>query len=202
MVGCVELVVDLLYTATRNKGHKREYKYIRIYFKFYCWKSQIKEGLQMKFRGNYSYSIDSKGRVMLPNEIRSVMTERSIDRFVVLPGFSVDYKYLFILPKDFSNTIESKLESLKFFDVKAQQIFTFFFGNSFEVQADGQGRIRIPSGLVAKFGFAKEVVITGEGDFLKLWIPEDYKQMMEKEFTGDMENITDILNSINEKYDI
>ena len=156
----------------------------------------------MKFRGNYSYSIDSKGRVMLPTDIRNVLKERDTDILVALPGFSSNYRYLFLLPSDYSRRIEDRLDNLKFFDVKAQKIFTFFYGNSFEIKLDSQGRIRLPQLLLEKNGLKKELIITGEGDFMKLWTPDDYKKMTQEEFSPEGTNLTEILRYINEKYDI
>jgi MraZ protein len=156
----------------------------------------------MKFRGNYSYSIDSKGRIMLPNAMKTTLKENGMDKLIILPGFSQKYKYLFLLPKNYSDKIENHLENLKFFDVNAQKIFTFFFGNSFEIELDQQGRIRIPKPLINRLGLEGEVMITGEGDFMKIWLPNDYNNMIEEELSPDSEDLSNILKSINEKYDI
>ena len=45
----------------------------------------------MKFRGNYSYSIDSKGRIMLPNAMKITLKENGMDK---LKNHSFDFQFL------------------------------------------------------------------------------------------------------------
>ncbi len=156
----------------------------------------------MKFRGSFNYSVDAKLRIMLPNELRAAMKEMNTGSLIILPGFSDKYKYLFLLPKAYCDKIETKLENLKFFDGTAQKIFTFFFGNSFEIEPDNQGRIRIPPLLHKMMGFNNDVVITGEGDFMKLWEPADHAAMLKEELAPASGRLEDLLKEINEKYGI
>ena len=139
---------------------------------------------------------------MLPNAMKITLKENGVDKLIILPGFLQKYKYLFLLPKGYSDKIENRLENLKFFDVNAQKIFTFFFGNSFEIELDQQGRILIPRSLIDRLEMEGESIITGEGDFMKIWLPNDYNNMIEEELSPDSENLNNILKSINEKYDI
>ncbi len=155
-----------------------------------------------KFRGNFKYSIDNKGRFMLPNEMKKVLLTNKITEFIILPGFSQEYKYIFILPYYFAKRIEDKLESLKFFDSKAQKIYTYFFGNSFKLTIDGQGRLRLPQKIIDTMSISNEIIITGEGDFMKVWLPKDYQAMVEKEMSFNDNALTNLLSYINEKYDI
>ncbi|MCD6578256.1 hypothetical protein J7L48_02135 [bacterium] len=155
-----------------------------------------------KFRGNFKYSIDNKGRFMLPNEIKKIVISNKIEEFIILPGFSQTYKYLFVLPYYFAKRIEDKLESLKFFDTKAQKIYTYFFGNSFKLSLDGQGRLRIPQKVIDNMAIGNDIIVTGEGDFMKIWLPNDYDEMIKKEMSFNDNALNDLLKYVNEKYDI
>lgn len=54
-----------------------------------------------------------------------------------------------------------------------------FFGDSFEVVPDVQGRVTIPESLRQYAGIAKEVIVVGVGDRLELWSPEKWASEMD-----------------------
>ncbi|HEY4668848.1 MAG TPA: division/cell wall cluster transcriptional repressor MraZ, partial [Tepidiformaceae bacterium] len=44
-----------------------------------------------------------------------------------------------------------------------------FFGNAFDVQKDGQGRLLIPAKLMTYAGLKKDVVVVGTQECLEIW---------------------------------
>jgi len=78
-----------------------------------------------------------------------------------------------------SLTPDPYLHARAMFNDHARVLQRHFFGDSFEVTPDAQGRILIPETLRQYAGIAKEVMIVGVGDRLELWSPERWASEMD-----------------------
>jgi MraZ protein len=54
-----------------------------------------------------------------------------------------------------------------------------FFGNSYELTLDKQGRVTLDKNLCLKVGITKEIVVVGVQDHVEVWDKERYERMEE-----------------------
>ena len=119
------------------------------------------------FLGQFSYTLDSKGRLTIPSRFREglpaeVVVTRGMDRCLV------------IYPIDVWKEISEKVTSLSITDSRARSLRRLFFADAINLELDRQGRILIPDRLRVYAGLelSSDVVIVGLDSFVELWDPE------------------------------
>ena len=112
------------------------------------------------FSGEYSHSLDTKNRLMLPAKLRNALGEE------LVLAKNVD-KCLSLYPKQTWEDFCRKLDAQPSMQVRAAK--RFLIASAFETPQDSQGRILIPQKLYDYAGLTKEVTIIGVGDHLELW---------------------------------
>lgn len=126
------------------------------------------------FRGNFSHTIDDKGRVSLPVDFRRnlepdnspqkressvVVTNYISEGSRCLEGFSLGTWEIF----------EHKLREKSRFSSKLQRLENFYLSRAAECPLDGSGRILIPAHLRTYAGLEKEVTFTASIHGFRLW---------------------------------
>lgn len=114
-------------------------------------------------KGNFSYSIDAKGRVSLPAKYREALGNE-----VVVWNWFYD-SCLYVQSQEEYEKISSQLEELSFADEDAALLRQALFANAFDVEQDKQGRILLQSGQREYAQLDKEVTIIGVGNHLEIW---------------------------------
>jgi MraZ protein len=114
------------------------------------------------FIGEYSHTIDTKGRLSMPARFREMLGEQ----FIVTKGLD---QSLFVYPIDEWTVLENKLKQLPLTNQNARAFVRFFFAGAAECELDQQGRIRIPANLREHADLEKEVVVIGVGTRLEIW---------------------------------
>ena len=137
------------------------------------------------FKGEYSHSIDPKGRLIIPAKFRELLG----DSFVVTRGFD---GCLFVFAQEGWDRFEEKLNSLPMDKPETRQIVRFFMAGANDVEVDKQGRILLPATLIRYAEIDKEAVIAGVGNRIEIW----NKQKWEDASTFD--NIDDIAAKMSE----
>ncbi|MCX7125886.1 MAG: division/cell wall cluster transcriptional repressor MraZ, partial [Gammaproteobacteria bacterium] len=95
------------------------------------------------FRGLSAGQIDSKGRITIPANYRTLMVEESSGSLIVT--IDPEEKILLLYPFPAWQVIEEKLESLPSFQPAARRIQRLLLGHATEVELDRQGRILLPN---------------------------------------------------------
>ena len=134
-------------------------------------------------RGNYTAKIDDKGRLKIPNALRSLIEgQHGADVFVT----SLTGEYVRIYPMPIWLALEEKLSKvpsthparIKFFDR------VNFYGQASEI--DAQGRVVIHARLRDSAGMAGEVDVFGQYDYLDVWNHERFTAKLQREpYTDD-----------------
>ncbi len=139
------------------------------------------------FIGEYTYSIDPKGRVALPAKFRNKLAEGC----VVTRGLD---KSLFIYPKEEWNKIADKLASLPLTSAKARAFARLMLAGAMDVELDKQGRITIPGYLREFAQINRSVVVAGLYNRLEVWSEEIWKKYKNKTQKDDefAENLNDL----------
>ena len=123
-------------------------------------------------RGNYTATIDDKGRLKIPSGFRRRIEEKyGLEVYVTsLTGDSV-----WIYPLAEWQNIEQRLLVLPALD-KSKRAFsdrTNYFGQ--QTEFDGQGRIVIPPVLRRSAEVLDEVFVFGQLHFLEVWDREKFE---------------------------
>jgi MraZ protein len=128
------------------------------------------------FLGQFSYTLDSKGRLTIPSRFRDelpaeIVVTRGLDRCLV------------VYPIDVWEEISQKVTSLPITDPRGRALRRVFFADAVNAELDKQGRILIPDRLreYAGFDLSSEVVIVGLDRFMELWQPERWETQNESQ---------------------
>ncbi len=127
------------------------------------------------FRGQFTYSIDSKGRIAIPARLRKHVTAEANDTFVMTRGLS---NCIDIYPLDEWQRIEEKLLQLNSFQPDDARFIRMFVQFASEDVMDGQSRILIPSTLINYAKIEKEVLILGALKKIEVWNPKVYDEYL------------------------
>ena len=114
------------------------------------------------FMGEYSHSIDEKGRLIIPSRFR----EELGSSFILTRGMD---GCLCVYPQGEWQVLEDKLKSLPLTNKNARQITRFLVSGAAACELDKQGRILVPAALREYAGLDKEVVLTGNLERIEIW---------------------------------
>lgn len=129
------------------------------------------------FIGEYSHTIDPKGRMAIPVKMRAKLA----DGAVVTRGLDT---CLFVYPKTEWEKLAEKLSSLPLTDVKARAFARLMLAGAMEVEFDKQGRVLLPSYLRQYASLKSKAVIAGLYTRLEIWDEnkwDSYKKTSENE---------------------
>jgi MraZ protein len=125
-------------------------------------KFSIRKEVSAMFMGEYSHSIDPKGRLIIPAKLR----EELGDNFVVTKGLD---GCLFAYPQEEWQNIEKRFREVPLTTKDARKFSRFFFAGAAQMELDKQGRILLPATLRSFAGLEKDVVLVGVLDRVEIW---------------------------------
>ena len=137
------------------------------------------------FKGEYSHSVDAKGRIIMPAKFREILGEE----FVVTKGLD---GCLFVYPNKEWENIENKFREIPLTTKDARKFSRFFFAGAADCEVDRQGRVLIPSVLREFAGLNKEVVLVGVLNRIEIWSKERWQ---ENEY-DDMDEIAENMEGL------
>lgn len=129
------------------------------------------------FIGEYTASIDDKGRVFIPVKFRSALKGKA----VVTRGLDSS---LFLYPEKEWKQVAGKLASLPISKANTRAFSRLMLAGAMDCQLDKSGRIVLPEYLRQFASIGKRVVIAGLYNRLELWSEElwqKYKRETEKD---------------------
>lgn len=138
------------------------------------------------FMGEYSHTIDAKGRVILPAKFREELGEH----FVVTRGLE---GCLSVYTMDTWKNLSVAMKKLKASKENVRAFKRFVFGSAAEVEFDKQGRILIPGTLRTYADLKKDVTVLGTGEKIEVWNKEAYDEYAAR-IVPDMEKIAESLD--------
>ncbi len=127
------------------------------------------------FRGFYSVSIDSKGRVGLPTRYRALFEPLQAPTTLVITVNPWDRAlWLYSLPA--WTTIDEKLLALPDGDLASRRAKQVIRGYATDCECDAQGRILIPQEHRSFAGLERRASVLGQGNKLELWDANAWEQ--------------------------
>ncbi len=121
------------------------------------------------FRGEYSHSVDPKGRLIIPSKFRELLGEE----FIVTRGLD---GCLFVYPMSGWEAFEKELKKLPLTDRNARAFSRFMTAGATSCEFDKQGRILLPATLRKFAGIEKDVILAGLLDRIEIWSEERWAQ--------------------------
>jgi len=138
------------------------------------------------FMGEYTHSIDNKGRLIIPAKFRELLGES----FTVTQGLD---GCLFAYADAEWKEFEQKLVSLPLSSEKARKFTRYFLGGAVTADIDKQGRILLPAKLRDVAHLTKDVVLVGLGSRIEIWDKERWEEKSTyddmAELAGEMEGL-------------
>lgn len=111
------------------------------------------------YKGEYQYTLDDKGRVVIPPKFRRTLG----DQFVLTRGVDA---CLFAYSHDEWAQVEQKLGAQP---LGRREFVRFLVSGAVDVEADRQGRVVIPAHLRQYAGIDRDVVVVGVLTRVEIW---------------------------------
>ena len=131
--------------------------------------NNLSKNENLSFRGNFTHTIDDKGRVSLPAEFRKVLTDNKENTVVVTNYISEGSRCLEGFGIKSWSRFESKLREKSRFNPKLHKIENFYISRATDCLLDSSGRILIPAYLRTYAGIEKEVTFTSSIHGFRIW---------------------------------
>lgn len=136
--------------------------------------------------GEYTVSMDAKGRLMIPAEFRKQLQGTDSTVFVLKRG--MDKCITFYLRSQWE-IMEAKVNAMNELNPKVKHFKRLFLDGITMVEMDGVGRILIPKPLQEYAGFKKEIIFWAQGNEIELW-DKDIKDNYVASHIAQLENLT------------
>lgn len=120
------------------------------------------------FMGEYSHSVDAKGRIIIPSRYREELGEK----FVITKGMD---GCLFALPEESFCKLTDELKNLPLSVKDSRTLVRHFAGAAADGELDKQGRVLIPAKLREHAGIDKDVILVGVLDKIEIWSKERWE---------------------------
>lgn len=133
---------------------------------------QTQSGLESSlpaFRGNFTHTLDAKGRINLPAEFRRVLSAAGENSVVLTNYISDGARCLEGFGLKSWVQFESKLREKSRFSSKLQKLENFYLSRAAECPIDGNGRILLPQHLREYAGIEREVTFTSSIHGFRVW---------------------------------
>ena len=125
------------------------------------------------FFGTYSHTLDTKGRLIIPAELRSGLG----DTFFATQNLD---GCISLYPDPEFQALKDKLDALpKITNEAARRLRRFYFANSRQMEPDTQGRVLIPGTLREYASLKKKIVLLGVDDHVEIWDEDRWKSYNE-----------------------
>ncbi len=130
------------------------------------------------FRGEYSLSLDAKGRLAIPSRYRQRLVETCGGKLIVT--ISLLERCLVVYPFPRWQRIEDALKGLPALDKKAQALSHLLIGHAVDCDMDSQGRVLLTQTLRGFAGLDKRIMMVGQVDKFELWDEAGWNQRREE----------------------
>jgi len=129
------------------------------------------------FIGEFSHSVDDKGRLAVPVKFRADL----IGEVVITKGLD---GCLFLYTRKEWDKLVEKIKQMPISQGNARAFSRLMLGGAIDSVPDKQGRINLPKYLLSYAGIKTNVVVAGLYDRLEIWDAkrwDEYKKKTEKD---------------------
>lgn len=128
------------------------------------------------FVGEFTHSVDGKGRVAVPNAFRRKFAPDEDGKLVLAraPNRCIEVHTL----GEWVEHVNKTMKNMSLYRPQARRLRRARLSQAREVDLDGQGRILVPKNLKDLAGITGEAVIIGVGPFFEMWEPGRYREYL------------------------
>lgn len=123
------------------------------------------------FFGNYSHSLDEKGRLVIPKKMR----EELGDKIFIMKGFD---GALAIYQESAYSRVMEELQKYSFNKKENRDYLRLKLASIVDLDVDKMGRVQLPVAILGKYHINKDVVVLGAGDHIEVWDKDRYEEYM------------------------
>jgi MraZ protein len=135
-------------------------------------------GKMSAFSGKYYYTVDPKGRVMVPAPFREIIAANYGARlYVTNDAFD---KCLQIYPLEEWNILQGKVRGLPQMNDAVSYFMRKVIASAIEVEMDKQGRVLLPLAHRQDMGIDSEAVIVGVINKIEVWDKATWDEVMDR----------------------
>jgi MraZ protein len=136
--------------------------------------------------GEYEHTLDDKNRLTLPAKFRrefegGCVVSRGLD------GCLSAWPH-----EGWENYKQTTLSTLNLLSREGRQMHRYFFSGATDTRPDKQGRVIIPSALLAHAKLGRDVVVAGANDHLEIWDRDAWRSVI-SEVEGSAEDVAERL---------
>lgn len=132
------------------------------------------------FLGEFTYTLDDKGRLTLPAKFRSALAAG----VVITRGLD---GCLFIFSQSYFETLAQRAAEIPLTHAEGRSFARMLFSGAADVEIDKQGRVLIPQGLREFAHLSGEVIVAGVNTRIEVWAVEAWKSQRERFEGGALE---------------
>ena len=133
------------------------------------------------FMGQYSHSIDEKGRLIMPSKYREQLGKE----FVITRGSD---GCLFCYPLTEWKKIEDRVSEMGLNGKEGRKFMRLFFSSAASLELDKQGRFLIPGNLRGYADITKDVELIGSVSRIEIWDRDKWNAYVDD---TDMDEVAD-----------
>jgi MraZ protein len=135
------------------------------------------EGNLPSFSGKYYYTVDPKGRIIIPAPFREIMTSNySTKLYITNAPFE---RCLCIYPLEEWNKLQEQVRTKPRSDEAIRFFMRRVIASAIEVEMDKQGRILVPAALREDANISSDVVIAGQIERIELWDRDEWNTLFD-----------------------
>ena len=126
------------------------------------------------FLSNTVNKIDTKGRVSIPSQFRSVLENQGFAGVYLYPSFtthSIDGRNESLI-----NQIAQSIEKMQLFAEETDALATTLFSETYQLNYDQDGRVSLPESLIKHAGLKDRVTFAGIGQKFQMWEPSAFER--------------------------
>lgn len=139
------------------------------------------------FSGRYYYSVDAKGRVVIPAPFREIISSNySTKLYITNAAFD---RCLCIYPLEEWNKLQEQVRTKPRSDKSMKYFRRRVIASAVEVEMDKQGRILIPAALRQDANINTNIVIVGQVESIELWDKDEWDKVSDPSKVEDREYI-------------
>ena len=141
--------------------------------------------------GSYSHQLDDKNRIRLPSRLRAELGEK----YILLPGTK---GCIYLVNADDPQTIIKSIGLLESLNPDSEDDLRTLLSASSIVEADAQGRFKLPDNLIAFANIKKDIWINGNISKVEIWSDESWCER-NKRVDSTPKGIDEIYRSLSAK---
>lgn len=126
------------------------------------------------FRGQFTHSIDAKGRTSLPSRFREQLARDGDLRLILTPALFE--QCIDVYPFRAWEAFEARVAQLPQFDPGVVRLRRLYVSAAVDCELDKQGRVLVPAHLREHSALKREVVWAGVGNKAELWASESWAE--------------------------